>query len=297
VIAAAALFFAVSPLVRPAARDVAYATLPPRPISYLGTYVTGRPAWPPIARFADAAGAHPDLAGYVSRWAVPFPSSFAQAAHRHGATPLVQLDPAPAVIPGITAGDYDAYLRSYATSVRNFGNAVVIGFGHAMNDPGRSWAHGHVRPATFVSAWRHIVNVFRRQGADNVSWLWTVPAGQAGTTRTAWWPGARYVTWVGVDGSYSRRSDAFATVFGRAIHQTRRFTTRPILLSVTVARPAGDQAAAIDDLFTEMHRYQTLGLMWSGQHQPRGAHSSQVMSYGTSAAFHLGTVDLNLVRP
>jgi hypothetical protein len=151
--------------------------------------------------------------------------------------------------------------------------------------------------APFVAAWRHIVNVFRREGADNVSWLWTVPAGQAGTTLTAWWPGARYVTWVGVDGSYSRPADAFATVFGRAIHQTRRFTTRPILLSVTVARPASDQAAAIDDLFTEMHRYQTLGLMWSGQHQSRGAHSSQVMSYGTSAAFHLGTVDLNLVRP
>jgi hypothetical protein len=296
VMALAALFFTVSPFVRPAARNVAYATLPPSPISYLGTYETGRPAWPPIARFADAAGAHPDLAGYVSPWGEIFPTSFARADRRHGAIPLVQLEPTAAIVAAITAGDCDMYLRDYATSVRNFGSAVVIGFGHDMNGPGRSWTHSHVRPATFVAAWRHIVNLFRRQGADNVSWLWTVPAGQAGTRLTAWWPGARYVTWVGVDGSYSRPADDFATVFGRAIHQTRRFTTRPILLSVALARPASGQAAVVD-LFTEMHRYKTLGLMWSGQHQPRGADPSQVMSYGTSAAFHLGTLGLNLVRP
>jgi serine/threonine protein kinase len=297
VIAAAALFFTVSPLVRPAARDVAYATLPPSPTSYLGTYVTGQPAWQPVARFADAIGAHPDLAGYVSRWAEPFPTSFARADHRHGATPLVQLEPTPAVVRGIIAGDYNAYLRDYATSVRNFGSAVVVGFGHDMNDPGHSWAHSHVRPATFIAAWRHIVDLFRGQGADNVSWLWTVPPGRAGTRLTAWWPGARYVTWVGVDGSYSRPSDTFATVFGQAIHQMRRFTTRPILLSVSLARPFSGQAAAIDDLFTEIHRYKTLGLMWSGLHQPRGARSNQVMSHGTRAAFRLGAVELNLVRP
>jgi mannan endo-1,4-beta-mannosidase len=298
VIAVAALFFTVSPLVRPAPRDAAYAVLPSSPASYLGTYVTGQPAWGSVARFADAVGAHPDLAGYFSHWGEIFLTSFARADHRHGATPLVQLKPTSAALPGITAGDYDVYLRGYATSVRNFGYPVVIALGRDTNQPGRSWAHSNVRPATFIAAWRHIVNLFRRQGADNVSWMWTVPTGRAGTAPAArWWPGARYVTWVGVDGSYSRPSDTFATVFGRAIHQTRRFTTRPILLSVTLARPANGQVAAIDDLFTEMHSDKTLGLMWSGQYQPRGGHSNQVMSLGPRAAFRLGAVELNLVRP
>jgi serine/threonine protein kinase len=299
VIAAVAMFFAVSPLVRPAAvRDVAHTVLPPSPTSYLGIYVTGRPAWRPVARFADAVGAHPDLAGYVSRWGEIFLASFARADHRHGATPLVQFEPDPAAVPAITAGDYDNYLRLYATSVRNFGYPVVIGFGHDMHQPGRSWAHSHVPPATFIAAWRHIVNLFRRQGADNVSWLWTVRAGRADTRLAAcWWPGARYVTWVGIDGSYSRPSDTFATVFGRTIHQMRRFTTRPILLSVALAGPASGQAAVIDDLFTEMRRYKTLGLIWSGKDQPRGAHPNQVMGHEASVAFRLGTAELNLVRP
>lgn len=293
----AALFFAVSPLVRPAARDVAHATPPPSPTSYLGTYVTGQPAWPPVARFADTARVHPNLTGYYSHWGEIFLAPFARADHRHGATPLVQFEPTPATVQGITAGDYDTYLRGYATSVRKFGYPVVIGFRHDRDDPGPSWAHSQVRPAAFVAAWRHIVNLFRRQGADNVSWLWTVPTGRAGAPPSAWWPGARYVTWVGIDGSYSRPADTFATVFGRAIHQMRRFTTRPILLSVTLARPASGQAAAIDDLFTEMRRYKTLGLMWSDQHQPRGARSGQVMSYETRTAFRLGAAELNLARP
>jgi mannan endo-1,4-beta-mannosidase len=260
--------------------------------------VTGQPAWQPVARFADAVGAHPNLAGYVSRWAAPFPASLARADHRHGATPLVQLDPTPAAVPGITARDYDFYLRDYATSVRDFGYPVVISFWHDMNEPGRSWAHSHVRPAAFIAAWRHVVNLFRRQGADNVSWLWTVRAGRADPSPAAyWWPGAGYVTWVGIDGSYSRPSDTFPTVFGRAIYQMRRFTSRPILLSVSLGRPASGQVAVIDDLFTQMRRYKTLGLMWSGQDQPRGAHSNQVMSPGASAAFRLGTGELNLVRP
>ena len=139
VIAAAALFFTVSPLIRPAAaRDAAYAVLPPSPTSYLGAYVTGQPTWRPVARFADAVGVRPDLAGYISHWAEPFPASFARADHRHGATPLVQLE-LPAAIPAITAGDYGTYLRLYAANVRKFGDAVVIGFGHDMNEPG---AHG-----------------------------------------------------------------------------------------------------------------------------------------------------------
>ncbi len=66
----------------------------------------------------------------------------------------------------IAAGDYDRYLRGYADAVRNFGHAVVIGFGHEMS----------------------------------------------------------------IDGYYYRRSDSFATVFGRTISQVRLFCGKALLL-------------------------------------------------------------------
>ena len=43
-----------------------------------------------------------------------------------------------------------------------------------MNGSWYSWGSGHTRPEVFVAAWRHVVSVFRRSGARNVRWLWTV---------------------------------------------------------------------------------------------------------------------------
>ncbi len=173
------------------------------------------------------------------------------------------MDPTDASIQAIAAGDYDGYLRSFADSVRDFGQPVVIGFGHEMNATWYSWGYGHVPPRVFVAAWRHIVTLFRSQGADNVTWLWTIQADEGGTGPIrSWWPGAAYVTWVGIDGYYYHPSDTFASVFGQTIAQVRAFTRKPVLLSETAVGPQAGQAAKIGNLFAGMRQYQTLGLVW-----------------------------------
>ncbi len=85
------------------------------------------------------------------------------------------------------------------------------------------------------------MTVFRSQGADNVTWLWTIQADGRGVGPAApWWPGAQYVSWVGIDGFYDRPSDTFAALFGPAIAQVRTLTPKPILLSDTgVGRKPG----------------------------------------------------------
>ena len=153
----------------------AHAPLPPKVASYVGVFEEGvPPGYEPVAAFARATRKHPNLVGYYSGWAEPFASSFAERMHKHGAIPYVQIDPTLASVSAIANGRYDIYLRTYADSVRDFAHAVVIGFGHEMNAPWYSWGYTHVSPATFVAAWRHIVTVFRHEGADNVTWLWTV---------------------------------------------------------------------------------------------------------------------------
>ncbi len=185
----------------------------------------------------------------------------------HGAVPFVQIDPTAASMKAIANGTYDDYLRSYADSVRNFRHAVVIGFGHEMNASWYPWGYKRVPAATFVGAWRHIVTLFRKEGAQNVTWLWTLQAVEPGTGPIAsWWPGAQYVTWVGIDGFYYRPSDTFASVFGKTITQVRTFTSKPVLLSETAVGPAvgsaADLLAKIQDLFHGMAKYKTLGLVW-----------------------------------
>ena len=201
--------------------------------------------------------------------------SYAQTLHEHGVIPFVQIDPTAASISAIASGTYDDYLGSYAESVRDFGHAVVIGFGHEMNASWYSWGYKHVPAATFVAAWRHIVTLFRKQGADNVTWLWTLEMDQPGTGPIAsWWPGAQYVTWVGIDGYYYRSTDTFASVFGRTITQLRKFTNKPVLLSETAVGPQAGQFAKILDLFHGMSKDKTLGLVWFDKTQ-RGSISRQ----------------------
>jgi beta-mannanase len=210
----------------------------------------------------------------------------------------VQIDPTDASVSGIAAGAYDTYLRLYADSVRDFGHAVVIGFGHEMNAPTYSWGYRHVPASTFVAAWRHIVSLFRSEGAENVTWLWTLQADLPGTGPIQdWWPGAGYVTWVGIDGYYYRPSDTFASIFGKTIDQVRAFTGKPVLLSETAVGPRAGQFIGIENLFAGMRQYQTLGLVWFDKKQDQGIYHQNWRIEGdptAETAFRLGAAGLTL---
>jgi hypothetical protein len=204
-------------------------------------------------------------------------------------------------VSAIASGVYDHYLRSYADSVRSYRHPVVFGFGHGMNGTWYSWGYGHVPPRAFVAAWRHIVTLFRSQGADNVTWLWTINAELPGTGPiTSWWPGAGYVTWVGIDGDYYHSSDTFAGLFGRTIVAVRALTEKPVLLFETGAGPTARQAAKIGNLFAGMRQYQTLGLVWFDIAQHDGPYHQDWRienSPAAEAAFRLGAATMALARP
>ena len=220
----------------------AHASLPPSLASYLGVFEPGAPpAYDPVADFAAGGGPEAQPARVLQRMGGAVRHVVrADALHQHGVIPFVQIDPTDASIAAIANGTYDDYLRTYADSVRGFDHNVVIGFGHEMNAPWYSWGYRHVTPATFVAAWRHIVTLFRDEGADNVTWVWTVQADEPGTGPIAsWWPGAQYVTWVGIDGYYYGPTDTFPSVFGQTIDQVQAFTSKPVLLSETAVGPRG----------------------------------------------------------
>jgi mannan endo-1,4-beta-mannosidase len=280
---------------------------PPSPLphssaGYLGVFKPGvPPSYAPIADFAGTIGKPPNLVGYYSGWAEQFPSSFAQKLHSHHQIPYVQIDPTYATVSKIAQGVYDAYLETYADSVREFGHAVVIGFGHEMNARWYSWGYKHVKATTFVAAWQHIVTLFRAEGADNVTWLWTINRDMPHTGPIAkWWPGQSYVTWVGIDGYYIHPSDNFDNVFGRTIRQVRTFTNKPILLSETAVGPSADRLGNITNLFDGLAKYKILGLVWFDIPSDTGViHQDWQIEGNTPAesAFRLGASNLNLVTP
>jgi glycosyl hydrolase family 26 len=245
-------------------------TVPATPDSYLGAYADGVPhSYAPVRRFAGVAGARPDLALYYSGWGQPFQTRFADSAVADGAIPLVQIEPGTASLAAIAVGGYDRYLEEFATQVASFGartgHGVVIGFAHEPNGTWYPWGREHTRPATWIAAWRHVVTVFRQQGADDVAWLWTVNiidrrSGIA--SPTPWWPGASYVSWIGIDGYYYKPSWTFASLFGPTIRAVRALSLDPVLIAETAAAPAAGQTAKVTNLFAGVHNYGLLGFVW-----------------------------------
>lgn len=202
------------------------------PLRYVGVYEPSAAGpYAPSGRGDRAADSGPRIAISYSGWYGGFKTDFASDVGAAGVIPLIQIEPRGVSLAAIARGAYDAYLRAYADAVADYQGAVIIGFGQEMNEHRYTWGYRKTSPAVFVQAWRRIVNVFRSQNADNVTWIWTIgkSSATAGPLRD-WWPGARYVTWVGIDGYYARPGRARLSAFAGTIARVRRLTRDPVLL-------------------------------------------------------------------
>lgn len=264
VITTAAFLTAPSSPSRPNANSTFTHGLSVKPDSYLGVFERTSPAsYKGVSQFGRSTGTAPNIALYYSGWYEKFQSKFAAEAYSHGAIPFVEIEPRGASLAGIADGGYDRYLESYAKQVSAFGHPVILSFGHEMNAPWYPWGHTHASPAVFVAAWRHIVSLFRESNAFNVTWLWAVNCMcQQGTSVSEWWPGSRYVTWVGIDGYYYSHFDRFATVFAPTVKAIRRFTSDPVLISEAAVDPAAGQVQGILNLLNGAHEEGELGVVW-----------------------------------
>lgn len=249
-----------------------HATLPTTPASYLGVFEQGVPhSYRLVDQFARTVGRQPNIVLCYASWGSAFQVSFAHIALAHGATMLVDLDPTDVSVGSIADGKQDSYLRSYAQEVRAFSHPVIISFAHEMNGDWYKWGWTHASPRTWRRAWRHIVTVFRRVGADNVTWLWTVNYTTFGEGPIRdWWPGAAYVTWIGIDAYFDVAADDFESQFVPTINDIRTFSHDPIFIGETAVGPLAGQAAKIPDLFAGVRRNHLLGFLWFDKAQHQG---------------------------
>jgi hypothetical protein len=227
---------------------------------YMGVMAPGFPSSTVnLDRFESATGIHPSLVTYYSGFGIPFDVSAACYVRRQGATPVVQIEPLATSLAYIADGKYDSYLRMYAVKVRAFGAEVVISFAPEMNG-----SRSRISASLFGAAWRHIVDVFRSEGAKNVTWMWTIEALSSSNAASPrpWWPGGNYVTWVGIDAYYRRRSQTFNSLVNSTVSAVRHISHDPVLLAeIGVARAAGNGAKIIN-LFAGIHSHGFLGFVW-----------------------------------
>jgi Glycosyl hydrolase family 26 len=215
-----------------------------------------------LHRFVRAAGVRPNLITYFQNFGKPFVPSDACMVTGQRALPFIQIEPfRPFTVPSIARGDWDAYLRTYAKAVKAFGARIALGFGHEMNGGWYQWGWGHVPPATFIAAWRHIHNVFAAASVTNVIWVWTI--NRAMHPPHLWWPGRKYVNWVGISGYYRHPDDRWAHVFNSTLANVAKFSSKPILIAETAVGPFPRRARMISNFFAGLKRHRKLlGFTW-----------------------------------
>jgi hypothetical protein len=144
-----------------------------------------------VARYETAVGKKTAWIYFSDNWfeSRRFPLATCDWIHRLGKVPYVRLmlrsdtDQERAekrfTLSKIIAGDFDNDLRAWARDGKSFGSPVLIEWGTEPNGDWFSWngkwnGDEEEGPSRYITAYRHIVDVMRSEGAENLQWIWHV---------------------------------------------------------------------------------------------------------------------------
>ena len=92
-------------------------------------------------------------------------------------------------------GEYDHVLRKYCKWAKSVSRPIYLRIGYEFDG-----IHNELEPSDYVGAYRHIVDLMRKEGVENVAFVWHsyAAAPYKDYSLSAWYPGDEYVDWVGI---------------------------------------------------------------------------------------------------
>lgn len=223
----------------------------------LGTYIRGLEDSPSLLdSYSEEVGRKPAIVGAYKRWDVaPFYTPELHQIASRGAVPMIGWEPWNERGQGfpmraIAHGRYDAYIRRSAEEAKAWGGPILVRLGQEMNGSWAPWQRGvdGTTGPRFVAAWRHVVRVFRRVGATNVSWVWCPYVNNNGRLPfKAFYPGNKWVDWLALDGfnwGAPIAWQSFREIFDRSYRQLAHLGSKPIMIAEIGSNEAGGSKAA-----------------------------------------------------
>ncbi len=92
-------------------------------------------------------------------------------------------------------GKYDDVIRKYARWAKKVDKPIYLRLGYEFDGP-----HNELEPKEYVEAYRHIVDMMRSEGVNNVAYVWHsyAAAPYKNYPIDEWYPGDDYVDWVAI---------------------------------------------------------------------------------------------------
>src|SRR4051794_35239575 len=200
-----------------------------------------------LDKFISMVGRTPDILNDYSNVTEPLltPDKISNI-EAHGTTPMItwQLyksgwSGSAITFPDIIAGRYDSNLRQAAQLAKSLPFEVLIRFAHEMNGDWYPWRPGGESGnvgTNYVDAWRHIVSIFRQEGATNVKWVWCPNVDSGNYPFAQYFPGDEWVDYVALDGynwgtggAGVNKWQSLSEVFAPSYEQLTQMSTKPVM--------------------------------------------------------------------
>lgn len=223
---------------------------PPQPLYWgaqIGNQLTGEAApWDmhALSLFEQAARKPLSLVSFASPFAecsaaqctfINFPLTPMENARNYGAIPFFSWSSSATPedshqdyfrLANINNGTLDPYIRQFAEAAKSWGHPFFLRFDWEMNGFWFPWSEGvnGNQPGEYVTAWRHVHDIFTSVGATNATWAWcpNVDFTRKLIPLNKVYPGPGYVDWTCLDGfNWGKRADSAGwQSFNQVFHET-----------------------------------------------------------------------------
>ncbi len=221
-----------------------------------------------ILQFEKQVGKKPAMVMWYQDWAQEFPAADTLSVINYGAIPHIVWEPwywgdkDKVKLKDIIAGKWDNYIRSWAKGVKEFGHPIFLRVGHEFNIEGYPWGivNNDKNPEIYIKAFRHVVDIFKREGAKNARFVWA-PMNYSFPDEpwNDWvkaYPGDDYVDWIGFDGYNWGKAQSWSDwqvlkyLFRDQARRARKlWPSKPIMIAEFAStEQGGDKAAWIRDI-------------------------------------------------
>ena len=152
-----------------------------------------------VGELEQAIGRTLDIHHNFYTWDESFPTDLERSDLQNGRIPMMSWNGRGVTTRAIAAGRYDDMIEQRARDTKALGQPVLIRWFWEMD--GNKKAEFAGTPDEYIAAWKHIVGIFRAQGADNVRWVWCPNASAFNDGEAqAFYPGPEFVDWTCADG-------------------------------------------------------------------------------------------------
>jgi len=223
-----------------------------------GAFISDNPTREDIENFKNLYGKKPFFVMVFAGWGDLISKEVIEDVYAEGSLLMVTWEPWNMATQKaidydwVLSGEYDNYIEAFAKRLKTAGKPVFIRFAHEMNGDWYPWCGTKIGKEKYIALYRYVKDKFDAAGVKDAKWVFSInweDVPKEGNSFIAYYPGDRYVDFVGIDGynwgnakSWSKWR-SFKEIFEDRLDEAARAFNKPIIISEFSSTSSGGDKA------------------------------------------------------